>query len=101
MSPELAAMNDRAAAAMPFARAAGLLEDLAGIRLTAKRVERAVEAGLVGSGLDVRDGHSHVAEASYQLRRLGLSGSVIAVAAGRVRLDTDRTGDQITPAWLA
>ena len=30
-------MNDRAAAAGPFAGAAGLLEDLAGIRLTAKR----------------------------------------------------------------
>src|ERR1017187_9081189 len=36
MSPGLRAMNDRAAAAMPFARAAGLLEDLAGVRLTAK-----------------------------------------------------------------
>ena len=38
MSPGLAAMNDIAAAAVPFARAAGLLEDLAGVRLTAKRV---------------------------------------------------------------
>jgi hypothetical protein len=44
MSPGLAAMTDRAAAAEPFARAAGLLEDLAGVRLTAKRVERAAEA---------------------------------------------------------
>jgi hypothetical protein len=44
MSPGLAAMNDRAAAAVPFAEAAGLLESLAGIRLTAKRVERAAEA---------------------------------------------------------
>jgi hypothetical protein len=44
LSPGLAAMNDMAAAAVPFARAAGLLEDLAGIRLTAKRVERAAEA---------------------------------------------------------
>ena len=44
MSPGLAAMNDRAAAAVPFSGAAGLLEDLAGIRLTAKRVERAAEA---------------------------------------------------------
>ena len=40
MSPGLAAMNDRVAAAGPFARAAGLPEDLAGIRLTAKRAER-------------------------------------------------------------
>ena len=44
MSPGLAAMNDKAAAAVPFAQAAGLLEDLAGVRLTVKRVERAAEA---------------------------------------------------------
>ena len=44
MSPGLAAMNDLAAAASPFAGAARLLEELAGIRLTAKRVERAAEA---------------------------------------------------------
>jgi hypothetical protein len=44
MSPGLAAMNDRAAAAGPFAKAAGLLEDLAGVHLTAKRVERSAEA---------------------------------------------------------
>ena len=43
MSPGLAAMNDRAAAAVPFAQAARLLEELAGIRLTAKRAERAAE----------------------------------------------------------
>ena len=49
MSPGLAAMNDRAAAAVPFNGAAGLLEDLAGVRLTAKRVERAAEAS--GAGL--------------------------------------------------
>jgi hypothetical protein len=44
MSPGLAAMNDKAAAAVPFAQAARLLEDLAGVRLTAKRAERAAEA---------------------------------------------------------
>ena len=49
MSPGLAAMNDRAAAAVPFKGAAGLLEDLAGVRLTTKRVERAAEAS--GAGL--------------------------------------------------
>ena len=37
-------MNDLAAAAGPFAGAARLLEELAGVRLTAKRVERAAEA---------------------------------------------------------
>jgi hypothetical protein len=44
MSPGLAAMTAKAGAAVPFARAAGLLEDLAGIGLTVKRVERAAEA---------------------------------------------------------
>jgi hypothetical protein len=44
MSPGLAAMTDRAAADGPFAKAAGLLEDLAGVHLTAKRVERSAEA---------------------------------------------------------
>ena len=44
MSPGLAAMNDLAAAAGPFAGAARLLEELAGIRLDARRVGRAAEA---------------------------------------------------------
>jgi hypothetical protein len=44
LSPGLAAMNDMAAAAGPFAGAARLLQELAGVRLTAKRVERAAEA---------------------------------------------------------
>ena len=44
MSPGLAAMTAKAGAAVPFARAAGLLADLAGVRLTVKRVERAAEA---------------------------------------------------------
>ena len=44
MSPGLTAMNDLAAAAVPFAKAASLLEELAGVRLTAKRAERAAEA---------------------------------------------------------
>ena len=44
LSPGLAAMTSKAGAAVPFARAAGLLEDLAGVRLTVKRVERSAEA---------------------------------------------------------
>jgi len=44
MSPGLRAMNDKAAAAVPFTPAAGLLAGLAGVRLTVKRVERAAEA---------------------------------------------------------
>jgi hypothetical protein len=45
MSPGLAAMAATAGAAVPFARATRLLEDLAGVRLTVKRVERAAEEG--------------------------------------------------------
>jgi hypothetical protein len=44
MSPGLTAMNDQAAAAAPFAKASRLLDCLAGVRLTVKRVERAAEA---------------------------------------------------------
>jgi hypothetical protein len=44
MSPGLAAMNDQAAAAVPFAEAVGLLENLARVRLTAKHVVGAAEA---------------------------------------------------------
>ena len=44
MSPGLRKMTARAAAAAPFAKAGGLLAELAGIALTAKRVERSAEA---------------------------------------------------------
>ena len=55
LSPGLAAMNDRAAAAGPFAEAAGLLEELAGVRLTTKRVERAAEASGAAQAAALRD----------------------------------------------
>jgi hypothetical protein len=55
MSPGLRVMNDQAAAAGPFAKAARLLENLAGVRLTAKRVERAAEASGAASAAAVRD----------------------------------------------
>ena len=44
MSPGLAKMTARTAAAVPFARAAGMLAELAGVQLTVKRVERSAEA---------------------------------------------------------
>ena len=55
MSPGLAAMTDRVAAAGPFAKAAGLLADLAGVQLTAKRVERAAEASGTAKAAADRD----------------------------------------------
>jgi hypothetical protein len=55
LSPGLTVMNDKAAAAGPFAGAAALLEDLAGIRLTVKRVERAAEASGAAHAAQVRE----------------------------------------------
>jgi hypothetical protein len=55
MSPGLAAMNDKAAATGPFAQAAGLLADLAGVRLTVKRVERAAEASGAAQAAAIRE----------------------------------------------
>jgi hypothetical protein len=44
LSPGLRRMTARAATAEPFAKAAGLLADLAGVSLSTKRVERSAEA---------------------------------------------------------
>jgi hypothetical protein len=54
LSPGLTAMNDIAAATGPFAKAAGLLENLAGVQLTVKRVERAAEASGAAQAAAVR-----------------------------------------------
>lgn len=45
VSPGLQGMLNRAGAAAPFGKAAGLLADLAGLTVNTKRVERAAEAG--------------------------------------------------------
>jgi hypothetical protein len=55
LSPGLTVMNDKAAAAGPFAGAAALLRDLAGVHLDAKRVERAAEASGADYNLQVRE----------------------------------------------
>jgi hypothetical protein len=55
MSPGLRAMNDQAAGAGPFAKASRLLENLAGVHLTVKRVERAAEASGTAAAASVRD----------------------------------------------
>jgi len=61
LSPGLAAMNDQAAAAAPFANAAGLLEGLAGVQLTVKRVERAAEASGAAQAAAVRERSTAIA----------------------------------------
>jgi hypothetical protein len=53
MSPGLAKMTARAATAVPFAKAASLLAELAGIDLTTKRVERAAEAAGTAAAVDI------------------------------------------------
>jgi len=55
MSPGLAAMTDLAAADGPFAKASRMLETMAGVHLTAKRVERSAEASGAAKAAAVRD----------------------------------------------
>ncbi len=55
LSPGLTVMNDIAAATGPFAKAAGLLENLAGVQLTVKRVERSAEASGAAQAAAVRE----------------------------------------------
>jgi hypothetical protein len=55
-------MNDKAAAAGPFAGAASMLEDLAGVRLTVKRVERAAEASGTAHAGQVRERSALIAD---------------------------------------
>jgi hypothetical protein len=55
LSPGLAAMTDLAAADGPFAKASRMLETMAGVRLTAKRVERSAEASGAAKEQAVRD----------------------------------------------
>ena len=55
LSPGLSAMTDTAAAAGPFAKAAVLLQELAGVALEAKRVERAAEASGAAQSAAVRE----------------------------------------------
>jgi hypothetical protein len=55
LSPGLAAMTDLAAADGPFARASRMLAAMAGVHLTAKRVERAAEASGAAKAAAVRD----------------------------------------------
>jgi hypothetical protein len=55
MSPGLAAMTDLAAADGPFAKASRMLQTMAGVHLTAKRVERSAEASGTAAAAAVRD----------------------------------------------
>jgi hypothetical protein len=91
MSPGLAKMAARAGAAVPFAKAARLLADLAGIELTAKRVERGAEA----------DGTAAAATGRAEAAAI-LSGRVVplpppAPAPDKLYIAVDGTGVPMTP----
>jgi hypothetical protein len=95
LSPGLRAMTDRAGAAVPFAQAASLLTDLAGITLTTKRIERSAEA----------DGAAAAAALTERTEAI-LSGRVVpllpaAPQADMLYLAVDGTGVPMTPAETA
>lgn len=95
MSPGLAKMTDRAGTAAPFAKAADLLAELAGIELTVKRVERAAEA----------DGNAAAATGRAEATAI-LSGRVVplpppAPAPDMLYIAVDGTGVPMIPAETA
>lgn len=95
LSPGLRAMTSRAGATVPFAQAAGLLTDLAGITLNTKRVERAAEA----AGTIAAAAHAERAHAV-------LTGQVIPLpppgpVPDMLYLAIDGTGIPMTPAETA
>ena len=91
LSPGLRRMVARAAAVEPFAGAADLLADLAGIRLSTKRVERSAEA----------DGQAAAAALAQQSRAI-LSGAVRVLApaedADMLYIEVDGTGVPVVAA---
>lgn len=64
LSPGLRKMTARAAAAQPFAKATGLLADLAGVSLSVKRVERAAEADGAAAEQRIRTESRAIADGS-------------------------------------
>ncbi len=94
LSPGLRRMVARVAAAAPFAAGADLLADLAGVRLSTKRVERAAEA-------DGRAAAVALARASRQI--LGGAVSVLAPVPvpDMLYLAVDGTGVPVVPAAAA
>lgn len=67
LSPGLRKMIARAAAAEPFATAGGLLAELAGIRLSTKRVERAAEADGAAAAQRIRAESRAIADGSVSV----------------------------------
>ena len=95
LSPGLRSMAAHAATAVPFARAAGLLAELAGISLTVKRVERSAEA----DGAAARAAQE--AESAAILARRVIPFRPSGPAPGTLYIEVDGTGVPMTPAETA
>jgi hypothetical protein len=95
LSPGLRSMAAHAATAVPFARATALLEELAGISLTVKRVERSAEA----DGAAVRAA-AEAGSAAILARRV-IPFRPSGPAPGTLYIEVDGTGVPMTPAETA
>lgn len=91
LSPGLRRMTARAASAEPFAKAAGLLAELAGVSLSTKRVERSAEAD--GSAAEQHIRAESAAIASGRVRVLPP-----ATLPDKLYLAVDGTGVPMVPA---
>jgi hypothetical protein len=94
LSPGLRKMTARVGAASPFAKAADLLAELAGIRLSPKRIERAAEAA--GAAAAARAGAESTAIAHRRVRVLPP-----AVVPDMLYIAVDGTGVPMVPAAVA
>ena len=95
LSPGLRSMTAHAATAVPFAKAAALLEEMAGISLTVKRAERSAEA----DGAAARTAAE--AESSAILARKVIPARPCGPLPGILYIEVDGTGVPITAAETA
>ena len=95
LSPAARSMAARAATVVPFARTAALLEELAGINLTVKRVERSAEA----DGAAARAAGEAESAAILTCRVIPFQQS--GQLPGTLYIEVDGTGVPMTPAETA
>jgi hypothetical protein len=95
LSPGLRSMAAHAATAVPFARAAALLAELAGVSLTVKRVERSAEA----DGAAARTAQEAGSAAILARRVIPFRPS--GQLPGTLYIEVDGTGVPMTPAETA
>jgi hypothetical protein len=95
LSPGLRAMTARAATAVPFAQAASLLTDLAGITLSTKRVERSAETDGIAAAAAI------TAQTQAILTRRVIALPPPAPVADMLYLAVDGTGVPMTTAETA